>query len=125
MEVKVVKYSQVYCTYIFSKRVSDYEAVNYQACLGKSNNANCPKCKRCPDSNDAKLSLRRMQEIADSIRNRKRRYTPEVLKLHRILREMQVAKEFTTSSPKKPTRTTRNTYIETTAVKKGTLILYD
>ncbi|XP_026331407.1 uncharacterized protein LOC113238787 [Hyposmocoma kahamanoa] len=60
-----------------------------------------------------------MQAIANSIGNRKRRYTPEILKLHRILRKMQSALGFTINSPKKPTRTTRNTHQETTTDKKA------
>lgn len=104
-------------SWLYFKFVSDYEIVDYGVCANIGS-TNCPKCKKCPDSNGP--SLRRMQEIADSVWEKKRRYTPEVLKLRRLLRKMQAGLKMTTSLPKNPTRTTRNTYKDTTTVvKKG------
>lgn len=102
-------------SYLYFKRFSDFEVVPYENCFKKKKN-DSDTCKKCSNTSSV---LRRMQAIANSIGNRKRRYTPEILKLHRILRKMQSALGFTTNSPKKPTRTTRNTHQETTTDKKG------
>lgn len=58
-----------------------------------------------------------MQEVADSIWKNKRRYTPEVLKLRRMLRRMEAALELPTTSRLQPTRT--KVLRKTTRVKKG------
>lgn len=100
-------------------RFSDYHIVSFEACFVTAN-TKCPECKKCPGSKkDANPSLRKMQEFADAIWNRKKRYTPEVLKLRRILRKMLTSMEFRTNSPKSPTRTTENTYKEMTTDKRG------
>lgn len=103
--------------YFYIYHVSDFEVVNYKAC---SNNPNdkCPKCKPCAGDKKDAPKLRRMQEVADSVWNRKRRYTPEVLKIRKILRRMQAALD------KNPTRTTRTTYKGTTAVERGKWVMY-